>query len=130
MAALVFEERSGAVLEALVGGASIEEASRLHGAAARTIKMWLEKGRKDPGSRYGAFAGAVDAARAERRLPGDAEELDEAELRRVMARSARAGNVQAARFYYEVWLKGEGEVKADEFDPLAEADEIARRRGA
>ncbi len=55
--------------------------------------------------------------------------LDEDELRRIVARLARAGNMPACRLYFETWLRPVREVKPDAGDPLREVDELARRRG-
>jgi transposase-like protein len=64
-----FDSRSEGVLEALVAGVSIEDTARQHRIASRTIDRWLARGRRDPESKYGPFAEAVDLARAERELP-------------------------------------------------------------
>jgi hypothetical protein len=65
-----------------------------------------------------------------RKSPSDAP-LDEPELRRIVAKLARGGNMPACRFYFETWVKPAGEeVKPDASDPLAEVDELARRRVA
>lgn len=130
MAGGVFEQHAEAILARIVRGASLADAARLHGVGARTVSSWIEKGRRDPDGAYGDFARQVDEARAERRLPSDADELDEDELRRVVARSARAGNVQAAKFYFDTWIKGTSEGVTDGIDPLAEVDELARKRVA
>ncbi len=57
--------------------------------------------------------------------------LDEDELRRIVARLARAGNMPACRLYLETWIKPASvrEVSPDGGDdPLREVDELARRR--
>ena len=57
--------------------------------------------------------------------------LTEAELRRIVARLARGGNMPACRFYFETWIRPAAEVvKQDASDPLAEVDELARKRAA
>jgi hypothetical protein len=59
------------------------------------------------------------------------EPLEEEELRRIVARLARQGNMPACRLYFEVWIKPVGEgVKPSVDDPLAEVDELARKRVA
>ena len=67
-----------------------------------------------------------------RRPPVRAERpLDEDELRSIVARLAREGNMPAARFYFETWIRPASvrEVSPDGDDPLREVDELARRRG-
>jgi transposase-like protein len=99
----LFDERGPLVREALVAGLSIADGARAHGVSAGTVKGWLRRGREDPGSRYGPFAEAVDQAQAARRLPPPGERpLDEAELRIVVSRAAREGNVQAMRLAWEM----------------------------
>ncbi len=60
----------------------------------------------------------------------DERPLDEEELRSIVARLARAGNMPACRLYFETWIKPASvrEVSPDGDDPLAEVDELARRR--
>jgi transposase-like protein len=123
----LFVERGPLVREALVSGVSIADAAREHDVSVGTVKGWLRRGRDDPGSRYGPFARAVDEAMAERAMP-PAPELpaDEAELRLLASKAARSGNVQAMRLLFEM-LRSASE-PADESDPLADLDELARRR--
>ncbi len=57
--------------------------------------------------------------------------LDEEELRSIVARLARGGNMPAARFYFATWIRPASvrEVKPEDGDdPLREVDELARRR--
>jgi transposase-like protein len=123
----LFVERGPLVREALVAGVSIADAAREHGVSPGTVKGWLRRGRDDPGSRYGPFARTVDEAMTERSLPPECDlPADEAELRLLASRAARNGNVQAMRLLFEM-LRAASE-PAGENDPLAELDELARRR--
>jgi hypothetical protein len=98
-----FEECSERVLEALVAGVSGADAARQHGIASRTIDRWLERGRQDPDSKYGPFAQAVDRARAERELPPTGQRpADPLELKVLISKAARKGNVQAMRLLWEI----------------------------
>ena len=65
-----------------------------------------------------------------RRPPVSERPLDEDELRQIIARLARQGNMPAARFYFETWIRPASvrEVSPDGDDPLREVDELARRR--
>jgi hypothetical protein len=108
MADNTFEKCSEGVLEALVTGVSVADTARQHRIASRTIDRWLARGREDPDSKYGPFAEAVDKARAERKLPPAGQRpADPAELRLLISKAARKGNVQAMRLLWEV-LQDEG----------------------
>ncbi len=56
--------------------------------------------------------------------------ITEDEMRGLVAKLAREGNMPACRFYYETWIRptngNEGVDDGD--DALAEVDELARRR--
>jgi hypothetical protein len=56
--------------------------------------------------------------------------VTEEELRDLVEGLARGGNMPACRFLWETWLRPEAEgVKPDaDTDPLAEVDELAKRR--
>ena len=58
--------------------------------------------------------------------------IDEGELRLIVASLARSGNMPACRFYFETWIRPTAveEVNPGGIDPLAEVDELARRRRA
>jgi hypothetical protein len=64
------------------------------------------------------------------RKPAAVEDvLDEEEMRRIVAALARGGNMPACRFYWETWIRPTlREGVGDGLDPLAEVDELARRR--
>jgi transposase-like protein len=103
-----FEKCSEGVLEALVGGVAIKDAARQSDISSRTIDRWLAQGREDPDSKYGAFAEAVDQARAERELPPtDERPADSSELKILISKAARKGNVQAMRLLWEVHQAGD-----------------------
>ncbi len=69
-----FEDHAASVLESIRAGASINDAAHHGGCSTRTVFRWLEKGRAEPLSPYGAFAIAVDRARDEQGLPCAADE--------------------------------------------------------
>jgi hypothetical protein len=113
-----FKAHGEAVLEDLVAGLTEEEAAQKRDIAPRTIRYWLQRGRKAPYGPYGEFAKAVHTARRERRLPpGDELPLDRDELLLVVSRSARKGNVQAQRLMWEI---------INTNDPLEFDDELER----
>jgi hypothetical protein len=110
VAANAFEKCSEGVREALVAGVSGEDAARQHRIAARTVERWLARGRQDPESKYGPFAESVDRARAERELsPPDERPADPGELRLLVSKAARKGNVQAMRLLWEVHQAQDGD---------------------
>ena len=94
----VFEQHSEAVLDAIRDGVSIPDAARQVDVGVPTVKGWLSRGRKDPRSKYGAFAARVDAALTERKLPAQGDRpADRDELLLLGSRAARTGNVHAMR---------------------------------
>jgi transposase-like protein len=110
VAANAFEKCSEGVREALVAGVSGEDAARQHDISPRTVERWLARGRQDPGSKYGPFAEAVDRARAHRELPPPGERpADPSELRILISKAARKGNVQAMRLLWEVLGSEDGQ---------------------
>jgi transposase-like protein len=110
VAANSFESCSESVLEALVAGVSGEDAARQHDISPRTVERWLARGRQDPGSKYGPFAEAVDRARADRELPPpDERPADPSELKILVSKAARKGNVQAMRLLWEVHQAQDGD---------------------
>jgi hypothetical protein len=122
-----FENCSESVLDALVAGVSGEDAARQNGISSRTIERWLARGRQDPDSKYGPFAEAVDNARAKRELPPAGERpADPSELKLLISKAARKGNVQAMRLLWEVHQAedGQGDNRGDILDELE-----ARREG-
>jgi transposase-like protein len=128
MADNTFEKCSERVLEALVAGVSVADAARQHRIASRTIDRWLARGREDPDSKYGPFAEAVDKARAERELPPAGQRpADPAELRLLISKAARNGNVQAMRLLWEI-LGNEAGGEAPPGDILDELEAKRRSR--
>ena len=55
-----------------------------------------------------------------RKSPSDAP-LDELELKRIVAKLARGGNMPACRFYFETWIRLASEGVADGSDALLES---------
>lgn len=136
MARNAFADHSAAVLEAIVSGASQADAARLAGVGVRTVADWLEHGRREPEGRYGEFARAVDEARAEREMPSADElaDLTEAEVRQLLSRLARKGNVAAIKLYLDRFLSSappdDAVRKSAAETVLAAMDELAERRRA
>ena len=131
MAASRFTERSQAVLEALLNGASIGDAATHAGVAASTISNWLKAGRREPASQHGPFAQAVDASRSARKLPprDELDELTEEEARLLLTKLARRGNIQAVKLYLDRFLRPEAEAMPSEASAvLVRMDDLARRR--
>jgi hypothetical protein len=58
--------------------------------------------------------------------------LTEAELKRIVARLARGGNMPACRFYFETWIRPAGgesrPVDSEAASILARMDEVAAKR--
>lgn len=120
----LFEQHSEAIFESIKAGASIPDAAREAGVAEPTVKGWLSRGRKDPKSKYGAFAARVDAAFTERKLPAEGDRpADRDELLLLTTRAARAGNVQAMRLLSELLGAQDGE----DTDELSRFDAKAGR---
>src|SRR5665811_1340181 len=107
MAAAAFERLNGPVLESLLAGASVADAASKHGVAARTVERWIARGRKEPDSKYGPFASAVDDQRAERELPTEA--MTGAEFRQAIDGAVRSGSIPAMRLWAELYLGGDDE---------------------
>jgi transposase len=121
-------EARGALLERIAAGVSMRDAARAVGIREKTVKGWLTRGRREETGDYADFAAAVEEVRAAAKER--AEPMDGDELAQVVSGMARAGSVQAAKLRWEMLrAPGEAEEKA-EADPLAEVDELARRRRA
>lgn len=68
-------------------------------------------------------------ARSRKAPAGVPDGITEDEMRRLVAKLARRGNMPACRFYFETWIRPAVEgVKLDGVDALAEVDDLARRR--
>ena len=117
----MFNRHSERVLEALLAGASIEDAARAAGCSARTMKRWLAAGRSDPDGPYGAFAEAVDSRRNP--APGvSAPDLQE--TLQLLSTAARRGSVPAMRELMRYHERAASEPTG----PLHYLDELAARR--
>ena len=117
-----FERLSEPILASLATGTSIPDAARRHGCHPRTIKKWLERGRRSPDGPYGRFAHSVDSHRQGRAVPREGVP-DLEELLLLLSDAARAGSVPAMKelSWYEAparSLGGRGPL--DRFDELAE----------
>ena len=85
------------MLEDLLAGLSEADAAAKHGLSERTLQRWPQKGRDEPGGRYGEFAELVDRARIDRELPADDEgPIDEGSCC-CWSRGSAAGERQGAR---------------------------------
>lgn len=121
-------ERRADLIVAFAAGASIPDASTQAGVSEKTLKGWLQRGRRDDAGDYHEFAVIADRVRrAGRRF---SEPMDEDELARAVSHSARHGNVQAMKLRLEM-LRGDDDEGSSETAPpgsLAALDEVARRR--
>jgi transposase-like protein len=104
-----------AVLEAVRGGASIEEAARSAGRPVNTVRRWLKEGRK--GGPNEEFARLVDEAREAQRFELDGP-MSLGEVERVLARAIRSQSIPAVRIWLQ--LHPPGELVEGEDDPFAE----------
>lgn len=123
-----FEEARGEVLGGLKAGLSQAAAARSAGVAPRTVEHWLTRGRREPDSAFASFVAAVEAVREPRaQLPSG--DMAETELRAIVARLARGGNVAACRLMLEL-LRSEPKAPAADApdDPLTAMDELAAAR--
>ena len=123
-------EARGALLERTAAGVPLADACRAVGLREATVKGWLTRGRREGSGEYAAFVEALEEARVEvRSRPAP---MDEEELARVVSTAARAGSVQAMKLRWLMLARGRlapgEEDTADGDDPLAEVDELARRR--
>lgn len=99
----MFERHSQAVLEGIRAGATVGEAGAGEDVAESTIHGWLKRGRKDPLSKYGKFAGQVDEAFTARTMPAPGDRpADRGELLMMATRAARGGSVTAMRLLAEL----------------------------
>jgi transposase-like protein len=123
----LFERCGRDVLAALLAGATVEDAAREHGVGPRTVARWLARGREEPGSRFGGFTIAYDAAQERRRGVGRGRMTSE-EFHDHLDQAVRAGSIQAMKLWAELHLVDREEAAQGDDDPLVEVDEIARRR--
>ena len=95
-----FKGNADQVATAIAAGASIADAAREAGIAARTVERWLARGR-DGDPDYSAFAVRVDLARRRQSLdPSGEQPLSRSELQSLINRAARAGRVDALRIVF------------------------------
>lgn len=131
MSAKFTPETRGGLLERTAAGVSMVDACRSLGLREKTVAGWLTRGRGEASGEYAEFARAIDQAREDAR--SRPEPMDEDELARVVSEMARKGSVSAAKLRWEMLraprLDGAEGGDADG-DPLAELDELARKRGA
>jgi hypothetical protein len=64
MTVTLFDRHAKALVALCSEGLSMRDACEQRKVNYKTVETWLGKGRRDPGGRYGAFARAVDEARA------------------------------------------------------------------
>jgi hypothetical protein len=98
-----FANLSPQIVDAIVAGASIEEAAVTVDLPITTVRRWLRDGRKgrEP---YATLSTAVDNARADRKVAEDALDgpLTDDEAQLLVARAASKGSVPALRLYYDL----------------------------
>ena len=121
-----FERLSEPILAALVAGASIADAARRHGCSPRTVKGWLERGRRSPDGRYGRFAHSVYSRRQGRGVPRLGVP-DREELLLLLSAAARAGSVKEMKELLHIHERQHAGWEPR--DPLDRFDELAARRG-
>ena len=109
------------MLEALLAGASIEDAARTAGCSSRSVKRWAARGRSDPDGPYGAFAAAVDGRR---KLEPASSVPDREETLLLLSAAARRGSVPAMRELMRFYERAASEPMG----PLHYLDELAARR--
>ena len=123
-------ETRGALLERTAAGVSLPDACRALGLREQTVKSWLQRGRRESDGPFAEFVAAIEDARlASAARPGP---MDAAELACVVSQAARAGSVAAMKLRHAMLVAEEREdAGRDDADgPLAEVDELARRRVA
>jgi hypothetical protein len=120
-----FSEVRESLIAAVESGTTIGDAARAADVAEATVRGWLREGRRDPESRYAAFAQAIDAARAARpELPEPG--LSEADVVALLEQAAKRGSVPAQKALLDRFerQRDNGNREPDEFDQLK-----ASRRG-
>jgi hypothetical protein len=106
-------------------GGSLRGACADLGLEEKTVEAWLTRGRRDGSGEYADFAAAVEAARTSSK-PWP---MGEDELAIVVSAKAREGVVSAMELYWKMLRAPREEARPNVVDdPLAEADELARRR--
>lgn len=128
MASKFTPEVRGAVLERFAAGCTIYDTAHAVGVAEKTLKGWLTRGRREESGDYADFARRADEVRAEAK--NRPEPMTEEEHRLVVSESARKGNTQAMKLYWEMLLDDRSADEEEPADPLDELDELAERRAA
>ena len=122
-------ETRGGLVERTAAGVSLPDACRALELREQTVKSWLQRGRHEGSGPYAEFVAAIENARASSAArPGP---MDAAELARVVSQAARAGSVAAMKLRHAMLAAEQGDDDAtgdNNDDPLAEVDELARRR--
>lgn len=124
-------EARGKVMAAITArvelGVSVADAAVAENARPETVRGWLRRGRREDDGPYADFATAVNKARET--AHSRPEPMDADELARVVSEQARRGSVQAMKLRWEMLRAPDPEREGvTDDDPLAEVDELARRR--
>jgi hypothetical protein len=112
-----------AFCEGIFDGLTIAEAAKAAGVAAKTVKNWLTRGRKEGDGPYADFVISVDEARAEHQAKEVPMSYDELKL--AVSKSAQSGSAQSQKLYFEMLQreKREGnEPGQDNNDPFGDSD--------
>ena len=125
-------EVRGALVERAAAGVSLRDSCRAVDVREKTAKGWLTRGRSEAEGDYAEFAAAVDRARAAAKARPDPMDADE--LTRVVSEMVRGGSVAAAKLRFEMLRAAKADAGEEggevDGDPLAEVDELARKRRA
>jgi hypothetical protein len=122
---LFTDEARSQVLASVSLGVSLDDSARAAGVSPRTLRSWIERGRREDAGAYAAFVQGIETARqAARARP---EPLTAEEHRLAVSDMVRAGSVTAAKLYWEL-LKADPPDEADESEPASVIDMLARKR--
>ena len=119
-----FDDFAGQLIGAVRAGQTLDAAAAQAGISVNTARTWARRGRKDPDSRWGEFARALDAAREANKA--DPSLMDWSEFERHLSKAIRGGSVQAMRLF--ATLHREDDAPAESDDEFQRFDELARRR--
>jgi len=119
-----FDQLAGQIVGAVRAGQTLDAAAAQAGISVNTARTWARRGRKDPDSRWGEFARALDAAREANKA--DPSLMDWAEFERHLSKAIRGGSVQAMRLF--ATLHREDDAPAEPGDAFERFDELAKRR--
>jgi hypothetical protein len=112
-----------AFCEGIFDGLTIAEAAKGAGVAAKTVKNWLSRGRKEGEGPYADFVISVDEARAEHASREAPMTYDELKL--AVSKSAQNGSAQSQKLYFEMLQreKREGDENGQSGDdPFGDSD--------